>query len=199
MKSPQQPQSASVNCSAQGERGSNGVSFSARPAQMVTTITHGPSKTITSPTTPGHTLNVGTGMNAFLDPSDHQIGSKVSANLSAPLQSITVGSKRRYVQGHLLNSRVGGSGGDAQNLTPLSYSANSTHFHHVEKKVIEEVKKGNTVDYSVIPDYSKTPHASATGLESDLEQHFASSLNCSVAVNGTSIPIPPIANVPPYP
>lgn len=138
-------------------------------------------------------------MSAKLDPSDAQIGSKVSPSLSGPLQHLTLGTKRRYVQGHLLNSRVGGSGGDTQNLTPLSYSANSTHFHHVEKKVIEEVKKGNTVDYSVTPDYSGTPRGASAGLENDIERNFASSLNCAVAVNGTPVPLPPVANVPAYP
>ena len=47
--------------------------------------------------------------------------------------------KGLYVRGHLLNHRLGGPG-NIQNLTPITYSANGTHYASVEKDVIDVVK-----------------------------------------------------------
>jgi hypothetical protein len=195
-----QSHSSTHNRTTQGEAGANATSFQARtiPLQLATTINHGSATTIANPTNLSETLKVGTWMSAHLDPNDNQSGSKVSPNLSGPLQNLTLGSKRRYVQGHLLNSRVGGEGNDPVNLTPLSYSANGNHFQKVEKEVINLVKGGNTVDYTVVPDYSGTPRGPVFGIENDIERNFASSLNCTVVENGKTHKIP-ITNVPPYP
>jgi hypothetical protein len=57
--------------------------------------------------------------------------------------------KGLYVRGHLLNRRLGGPGTD-QNLTPITYSANGTHFTSVERDIVDLVnsKKG-IVHYEV--------------------------------------------------
>ncbi|MGD1095368.1 MAG: DUF4157 domain-containing protein, partial [Bryobacteraceae bacterium] len=54
-----------------------------------------------------------------------------------------------YVRGHLLNRRLGGPGTDP-NLTPITYSANATHYQDVESDVVELVnEKKGIVGYQV--------------------------------------------------
>jgi len=57
-----------------------------------------------------------------------------------------------YVRGHLLNQQLGGKGSE-ENLTPITYSANSNHLHSVEKILKEMVnapkKKQALVYYKV--------------------------------------------------
>lgn len=166
------------------------------PVQLMTDVKSGPTTTLVDPTNGSNTMEAGTSMVATLDPADIQTGSRVDPELSGPLQEETAGSKRRYVQGHLLNSRVGGSGSDAANLTPLTYSANSTHFHSVEKEILKAAKT-QMVKYTVIPDYSATPHASS-GEVSGIERAFAGKLSCSWDIGGTKGSTP-IHNVPPFP
>ena len=52
--------------------------------------------------------------------------------------------KKKFVKGHLLNANLGGPGADARNLFPITYSANSYHYHRMEKSVRDQV---NTSDY----------------------------------------------------
>ena len=67
-----------------------------------------------------------------------------------------------YVRGHLLNEKLGGTGKDWKNLTPLTQSANNrseqSHFHKVEKK-LQEIKKENSnikyINYYVHAEYGR--------------------------------------------
>jgi len=43
-------------------------------------------------------------------------------------QKLKRDDSRLYVEGHLLNKKLGGPGNQAKNLTPLSYSANINHW-----------------------------------------------------------------------
>jgi hypothetical protein len=58
-----------------------------------------------------------------------------------------------FVMGHLLNHNLGGKANNL-NLSPITTKANKDHDNQVETHVIQEVKKGNTVNYSVKAIYS---------------------------------------------
>ncbi|HTI61070.1 eCIS core domain-containing protein [Mucilaginibacter sp.] len=58
-----------------------------------------------------------------------------------------------YIKGHLLNGYLGGTGLDFRNLTPLSRAGNGNHERDVERKVIEKIDQGKTVEYIVTPVY----------------------------------------------
>ncbi len=68
-----------------------------------------------------------------------------------------------YVRGHLLNEKLGGTGKDWKNLTPLTQWANNrskeSHFRKVEKK-LQEIKKENSnikyINYYVHAEYGRT-------------------------------------------
>ena len=67
-----------------------------------------------------------------------------------------------YVRGHLLNEKLGGTGRDWRNLTPLTQSANNrskeSHFHKVEKKLQDIKKEGSKIkfiDYYVHAEYGR--------------------------------------------
>lgn len=66
-----------------------------------------------------------------------------------------------YVLGHLLNHNLGGTGKEMKNLTPLTRSANGTHHSLVEHNVKHAVEKGNTVEYNVVPKYTRGSTAAA--------------------------------------
>jgi hypothetical protein len=57
-----------------------------------------------------------------------------------------------YVQGHLLNQRLGGPG-RAHNLTPISRSANARHESEVESAVKDLVAGGAVLQYQVTVKY----------------------------------------------
>src|SRR5262249_39809826 len=68
-----------------------------------------------------------------------------------------------YIRGHLLNMKLGGPGTE-ENLTPISYSANSNHLNSVEKLLktwINSPKRDRMVHYEVHVDKpsGKTPPA----------------------------------------
>ncbi|GAB2577900.1 hypothetical protein [Spirosoma areae] len=60
-----------------------------------------------------------------------------------------------YVLGHLLSNKLGGTGRDAKNLTPLTRSANAQHEINVEKLVKAVINEGNLVKYTVVPRYDR--------------------------------------------
>ncbi|OBC02700.1 DNA/RNA non-specific endonuclease [Gordonia sp. 852002-50395_SCH5434458] len=64
----------------------------------------------------------------------------------------------RTVRGHLLAQILGGKGGDARNIVPLTVSANGK-MRTVERQVYEAVKRcgAGKVDYYVIPNYGPGP------------------------------------------
>jgi len=64
-----------------------------------------------------------------------------------------------YVQGHLLNEKLGGPG-RAHNLTPITRTANAQHESKVEgtlKTMINNTTTPQVVRYSVIPQYDSHP------------------------------------------
>ena len=65
-----------------------------------------------------------------------------------------IGGKSYYVQGHLLNKELHGSGKDEENLTPLSVQGNANHHKNIEKILKNKVNKENkTIQYIVDPVY----------------------------------------------
>ena len=57
-----------------------------------------------------------------------------------------------WVQGHLLNADLHGSGSDPRNLTPISPSANAQHRDRVERKVKDAVlARGQDIDAASVP------------------------------------------------
>lgn len=64
----------------------------------------------------------------------------------------------RSVRGHLLAKILGGKGGDARNIMPLTRSANAK-MRTIERQVYEAVKRcgGGKVDYIVTPSYGPGP------------------------------------------
>ena len=62
--------------------------------------------------------------------------------------------KKLYVQGHLLNQRLGGPG-RAYNLTPISRSANAAHERVAESAVKDLVSAGAVLRYKVVAKYGK--------------------------------------------
>ena len=61
-----------------------------------------------------------------------------------------------YIKGHLLNERLGGTGNDWKNLTPLTRRANSEHERIAEARVKTAVNAGNMVYYKVNAQYGRT-------------------------------------------
>ena len=115
---------------------------------------------------------------------------------------------RLYIKGHLLNQNLGGPGDKVENITPLTYSANSNHLNAVEKQVkgvVLEDKK--TVHYEVHINYpsSKLP---VTGEVNPEEGNLATSLSASwyelapdkgeLKQKG-GVHTETVRNVPPYP
>jgi hypothetical protein len=96
-----------------------------------------------------------TSMNATIYPkSDDLEGSTVDAwppwwAAAAP----TSGSF--WVQGHLLNMKLGGPG-EPRNLTPITKKANARHHSFIEQHVKAAAKKGDGIDYSVLVHYDDT-------------------------------------------
>jgi hypothetical protein len=66
-----------------------------------------------------------------------------------------------YILGHLLNQRLGGTGADWKNLTPLSRKANAQHEISIERAVKKAVlgKGKKTVRYEVFAVYGRSPNA----------------------------------------
>ncbi|HSF55310.1 MAG TPA: DUF4157 domain-containing protein [Algoriphagus sp.] len=61
-----------------------------------------------------------------------------------------------YIKGHLLNERLGGTGADWKNLTPLTRRANSEHERIAEARIKTAVNAGNIVYYKVVAQYGRT-------------------------------------------
>jgi hypothetical protein len=60
---------------------------------------------------------------------------------------------RRYVQGHLLNRLLGGSGTELSNLTPITSSANGNHKNRAEGDVKAMFESGKILMYEVVVNY----------------------------------------------
>ncbi|MFF0754232.1 DUF4157 domain-containing protein [Streptomyces sp. NPDC004267] len=95
------------------------------------------------------------------------------------------------VQGHLLNHRIGGPGNTMENLTPFTKTANSFHYQSAENTVINvALRRGNSVQYTVTPDYSQHPTGASMGapagvaadIDANFAQHLAKTTNADVQV-----------------
>jgi len=76
-------------------------------------------------------------------------GSPTNDGVRAISREMTVRTGRRYVAGHLLNSNLGGSGTDTENITAFSSKSNSQHLHYTEKYIKRLVKAGHYINYTV--------------------------------------------------
>lgn len=121
--------------------------------------------------------------------------------------------KRLYVEGHLLNNKLGGLGSRQDNLTPLSYSSNRNHWAAVEGPLqrIMADEEDPMVSYEVKVNYPGSPHA-VTLPVTPAEGELAESLTVKwqrlkrkadnpneTEPDGAMNVLPPIKNVPPYP
>lgn len=99
---------------------------------------------------------VGVGVNAErLNSNNVQGSDTIGAEKYMPndYQIIKNHREASFVMGHILNHNLGGKANNL-NLTPITTKANKDHDTQVETHVIQEVKKGNTVNYSVKAIYS---------------------------------------------
>lgn len=101
----------------------------------------------------------GTSMEAsFLSNKNAPHGSRPSVN--HPRYDLINQRKRGagayYIKGHLLNERLGGTGANWKNLTPLTRRANSEHERIAEARVKTAVNAGNMVYYKVEAQYGRT-------------------------------------------
>jgi len=69
--------------------------------------------------------------------------------------------RRLYIKGHLLNQRLGGPGDLLENITPFTYSANSSHEKQVESDLKDLIKKnsGKMAHYEVHVNFPSGPRA----------------------------------------
>jgi hypothetical protein len=74
--------------------------------------------------------------------------------------------RENFVQGHLLNNRLGGPGDERYNLTPLTRSANSQMYHTIEKvawSYLEDEDDEYAIEYWVTADYASNPNVDEVG------------------------------------
>lgn len=76
------------------------------------------------------------------------------------------GGSSFYVRGHLLNENTHGTGGNWNNLAPLTVGANSQHKNDIEGDVKKAVNDGKTLYYEVHVDY---PAAAKNSIGSDAD------------------------------
>jgi hypothetical protein len=96
----------------------------------------------------GYTETVGIAMEASLDPKDPKTGSGTDTSVQEELMSHLKGkhSGQSWIKGHLLNDNLGGRA-IAENLYPITSSANGQHKNQVEnhvKDLVKEQTDGNT-------------------------------------------------------
>jgi hypothetical protein len=85
--------------------------------------------------------------------------------LFQPLDARRYGGEVYYILGHLINHRLGGTGKDMKNLTPLFNLDNGNHYRGIEKLVLDEEKNAAldpdlVVSYSVFVTYGRTVNES---------------------------------------
>jgi hypothetical protein len=103
---------------------------------------------------------------------DHPQGSRPSESGAPPVWNkinLRRNNRRLYVLGHLLNNQLGGTGGAQQNLTPITFSANSTHHAQVEGDlkglVNASAKSAKRVYYEVKVNYPGSPRTISPALK----------------------------------
>jgi len=127
-------------------------------------------------------------------------------------QQLKRGGTRLYVEGHLLNKKLGGPGDEAKNLTPLSYSANINHWLAAEGDLQDLMK--NEPDpmayYEVKVNYPNAPRKIVppiTSAECELADSITVKWQRLKRKKGTtkdtvkdgSMTTTTVDNVPPYP
>ncbi|WP_114338052.1 DNA/RNA non-specific endonuclease [Corallincola holothuriorum] len=95
----------------------------------------------------------------------------VYKNLNLRRHPTNPGKASFYVRGHLLNQKLGGTGKEWKNLTPLSQSGNHQHEVQAESYVKKGVSAGATMQYSVTPKYS-SGHPGGNALKSSLQEAY---------------------------
>ncbi|WP_111669040.1 eCIS core domain-containing protein [Algoriphagus litoralis] len=107
----------------------------------------------------GLTGPYGTSMEAtYLSSKNAPHGSRPSVNHTRydQINQRKRGRGAYYIKGHLLNERLGGTGADWKNLTPLTRRANSEHERIAEARVKTAVNAGNMVYYKVEAQYGRS-------------------------------------------
>jgi hypothetical protein len=85
--------------------------------------------------------------------------------------------QHKYKRGHILSERLGGSGKDTKNITPLTSSANGLHNSRVESDLKDLMeKKGELIHYEVHVNYPNSPR-DPMGKAHDVESFFPISLS----------------------
>jgi hypothetical protein len=111
---------------------------------------------------------LGFGVHMLADPvgPDHLAGTSVSQSLRLELREgggsragmVSIASRQGlYRLGHLLNRYLGGPGNDWRNLTPITPSANTSHYYAVEnrlKALVNEQTPRRWVRYEVTAQYT---------------------------------------------
>jgi hypothetical protein len=101
----------------------------------------------------------GTSMTVTMLTKRHGLGSRPNTPAHAEWDNSL--SKRKkgegwvYVRGHLLSEKLGGTGKDWSNLTPITQSANQKHQSRVESKIKKLVDQGKGVYYKVTAVYGR--------------------------------------------
>jgi hypothetical protein len=120
------------------------------PIQLATTIKHETENfTYTDDNGDEEEQEVGTFMNAHLDPADDREGSAPGGELDNLMTALAgIYPHQRMIRGHLLNGNLGGLG-IAANLFPITNRANRLHETQVENHIKQEIKDLEEVDYKV--------------------------------------------------
>lgn len=82
---------------------------------------------------------------------------------SGPAETANDFLQTNFVQGHLLNEKLGGPGNDRKNLTPLTRSANSQMSASIESVAKAYLEVGYGITYEVKAHYDKHPTISGVG------------------------------------
>jgi hypothetical protein len=99
------------------------------------------------------------GSKVATQPSWWPVGATAPSGVNSVLWSeIEQFFSKRMIQGHLLNEKLGGTGKDMANLTPITRSANAMHNTKIETNVKDFANTGRDVlEYHVTPDYGSHP------------------------------------------
>ncbi len=159
--------------------------------QMATSVDYS-SQTVKYSTGPYSGLknaSVGKKMTATLDPGDPIKGStpQLGGNEQELYDTLNASYGNQYVRGHLLNDNVGGLG-VAENLFPLTDSANHAHLEQSETMVKALLVNDKTVEYEA--------KASQDSVGADFRLYPKSKLAWEISTGGQnlaswSIPIEP--------
>ncbi len=148
-------QNETVNPKAQNQNSTENILqaykiSNSRPIQFATTIEHGTDNfSYTDGTGQTVTQEVGTWMEAHLDPTEQREGTSPGAELDNLMTALgNIYPQQRMIRGHLLNGNLGGLG-VLENLFPITNKANRLHETQVENHIKNEITNGEEIDYHV--------------------------------------------------